>query len=84
MHNRNLSIGSLDLAAGSRNYGALLIAVQNLYRFVSVVKMVTGREMFKPPLPENIFFFRVLRIKEMTLSCASLSFLLTSTSPPDY
>lgn len=66
--NLSLSTGSLDLAAGSKNSGALAIEIQNLDKLESVLKMVTGREMLRPPFPEKIFFFKVLRIKLMTLA----------------
>jgi len=58
--------------------------VQNLDKFESVLKMVTGREMLSPPLPEKRFFFKVLSIKDITLSWAYISFLLIKVSPPSY
>lgn len=66
--NFSLSTGSFDLAAGSKNSGALAIEIQNLDKFESVLKTVTGREMLRPPLPEKMFFFKVLRMKLITLS----------------
>jgi hypothetical protein len=36
----------------------------------------------RPPFPENIFFLRVLIIKERTLSWADINFLLINSNPP--
>lgn len=62
----NLYSLSLDLETGSRNSGANPIDEQTLCKLLSVANIVTGSDILRIPLPEKIFFFRVLTTNFMT------------------
>ena len=77
-----LYTGLVSLAAYYKNSGAQQLERAYLESWESQLKIVTGKEMFRAPLPEKIFFLSVDMRKGSTLSWAWIIFLLTSCMPP--
>lgn len=82
IHHLNLSTGFAEHACFSIMSGARERDSQRRCMLESQLKIYTGREMLRMPLPEKRFFFSVLIMNLITLSWAATLGSLTRISPP--